>query len=260
MRPPDHILLGKFAQILRDRLPPNTAPAFIEGNDEQVLSALAVYRNNIRASLSRVLGDKFPVLKQLVGDDFFKVLAQAYFLEHPPTSPLVREYGAQLADFLERFEPIQAYPYIPDVVRLEELWLESYHAADENIMQPDEIIAGAGEDISQLRFVFHSSVRLLSSAYPIASIWRHHQAEAGAEKITITSEGEAVLIARPNRDVRIRVLTAPTYAALDKLSSGWSLEDAVMAVSTVSEDFQPQSFFQELFQLGIIAGLRHKKD
>ena len=260
MKRPDRSLLDQFADILRDELPPNRAPAVFEGSAAKTLAGLAVYRNNVRSSLSRVLGDKFPVLKQLVGADFFKFLAHSYFQTHPPNSPMLVHYGDQLAAFLEDFEPTQAYPYLPDVARLEALWLEAYHAADADIMTPDRILAEAGDDIAIVQFTMHPSVRLLSSAFPVAAIWQQHQTEAEPGSGALGDAGEAILISRPNKDVNIRVLSASTYRALDALQSGRTLEEAVMTASGADDTFDPQSFFQDLFQFEIIADVRHKKD
>lgn len=260
MNLPDRALLDQFANILRNERPPNSAPIVFDGSATKTLAGLAVYRNNVRSSLSRVLGDKFPVLKQLVGEDFFKFLAHSYFQTHPPNSPLLVHYGDRLAAFLEDFEPTEPYPYLPDIVRLETLWLEAYHAADASIMTPDQILAKAGDDIAALQFTLHPSMRLLSSKFPVGTIWQRHQVGADPESVTLSNAAEAILIARPNRDVSIRVLTPPTYIALDTLSSGRTLEDAVDAASNVDGGFHPPSFFQDLFQFEIIADIRHKKD
>ena len=66
----DKDLLDRFTGILRDKTPPTELPDIFEGEAEQVHAALAVYRNNVRSSLSRVLADTFPVLFELVGEPF----------------------------------------------------------------------------------------------------------------------------------------------------------------------------------------------
>mgnify|MGYP000267026151 CR=1 FL=1 len=44
----------------------------------------AVYRNNVAHSLSRALASRYPVIERLVGEDFFRPLAAAFFAEHQP--------------------------------------------------------------------------------------------------------------------------------------------------------------------------------
>ena len=90
----------------------------------------AVYRNNVVVSLVDALGAAYPGVKTMVGEAFFDALARAYVVQSPPDSPLMIFYGAGFADFLSAFPPVQQLPFLPDLARLERLWLTSYHAAD----------------------------------------------------------------------------------------------------------------------------------
>jgi len=255
MSSPDQDLLNAFTGILKDKASPTEAPGIFEGEPDKVLAALAVYRNNVRSSLSRVLGDTFPVLKQLVGEEFFKFLAHEYFHTHPPTSRMVVRYGDQLPAFLENFKPVDPYPYLPDVARLEILYLKAYHASDATLTRPDEIVAIAGDDIASLKFQLHPSIHFLNSSYAAASIWRAHQTATRAPMNTIKQNGEHILVARVHNDVSIRVLTRGEFAALQALSLGHTLETAVGQGAEADTTFDPQSFFQTLFQLEITAGV-----
>lgn len=256
MKLSDRDLFNQFADILKGKPSPAVAPDIFAGSDTQTLAGLAVYRNNIRSSLSRVLAEKYPVIQQLVGEDFFKFLAHEYYHTYPPTSPLVTRYGDALPVFLEGFEPVTAYPYLPDMARLEQYWLEAYHAPDATPMTPQDIIAAAGDDIAYLTFEFHPSVRLLASAYPVGSIWQTHQPDA--KSIDISGAGpENILIARPYNDVSNRVLTHAVFSALEALLTGHTLEDAVEQAANIDAAFDPQSFFQDLFQFEIITRCAH---
>lgn len=252
----DKDLLDRLTGILRDKTPPTELPDIFEGEDEQVHAALAVYRNNVRSSLSRVLADTFPVLFELVGEAFFKFLAHEYYQAHPPVSRMVLRYGDHLPGFLAGFEPAAAYPYLPDVARLESLYLEAYHAADADLMAPDQIIAAAGDDIEGLVLKLHPSVRFMASDYPAASIWQAHQSGSRKAMSQIAQTGEHALIARSHNHVTIRVLTHGSFIALKALSKGQALGKAVLAASEGDKSFNPQDFFQILFQLQIIADVQ----
>lgn len=252
----DKALLDEFTRLLRDQMPPEHVPAFFEGDDEKTKAALAIYRNNVRSSLSRVLGDTFPVLKELVGEAFFKFLAHEYYQAHPPTSRMVARYGDHLPRFLEGFAPVAGYPYLPDVARLEGLYLQAYHAADAPLMPPEEIVAVAGDDIEGLVFQLHPSVLFLRSNYPVAAIWQAHKHEPRKAMNDIAQTGEHVLIARSHNHVTIRVLTRGGFIALCALSTGHTLGEAVESASKAEKSFNPQDFFQLLFQLQIIADVQ----
>ena len=250
---PDKSLLDTFAGIIRDKTPPSDAPDMFEGEKAKTLAALAVYRNNVRSSLSRVLGDIFPVVQELVGDDFFKFLAHEYYQAHPPTSRMVVRYGDRLPAFLEGFAPVSNYPYLPDVARLELMYLTAYHAADAELMPPDEILAVAGEDIASLTVTFHPSVQFLASDLPSATICQAHK-DGTHEKLSGNLQGaEHALIARSHNHVTIRVLTRGDFIALRAMSLGQMMGEAVEAASEADDTFDPQTFFQLLFALKIIA-------
>ncbi len=253
----DRNFFNTFAQALSLEAPNSTPPIFSDissngaGKDND--AGFAVYRNNVRSSLSRALGDKFPVIKSLVGDVFFKHVAHEYFHHHPPVSPLIARYGDALPTFLQSFEPVQDYPYLADVARLEIAWLEAYHASDAAPMQTADVIAAAGDNFETLTTELHPSLRLLSSPYPVASIWRHHQSELSQEKLRL-SGSENVLVARPHRDVKVHSLTRSAYAALASLHHGAAIADALSAGSNADPEFNPQDFFAQLFDFNIITG------
>src|SRR5215469_2380529 len=82
---------------------------------------IAIYRNNVFASLTEVLRGTFPAICRLVDDRFFAYAAHEFIRRHPPQRPCLAEYGAEFADFLAGFPPCGELPYIADVARLE--WL-----------------------------------------------------------------------------------------------------------------------------------------
>ena len=228
-----------------------STPSVLAGDIKNNDIGFAVYRNNVRSSLSRALGEKFPALKSLVGDEFFRFLAHEFYHTHPPSSPLISEYGAAMPEFLEDFEASQDYPYLADIARLEIAWLEAYHAPDATPMQAAEVIAAADGEFENLAIRLHPSLRALSSPHPIASIWRRCQSETGQEKISLAGK-EYVLIARPQREVIVRCLSPGAYAAVVSLHQGAVMADALTAGANTEPRFNPQDFFRQLFQFNII--------
>src|SRR5262249_29130236 len=84
---------------------------------------IAVYRNNLFASLTDVLLNTFPVVCRLVDERFFPYAAHEFIRRHPPARPCFAEYGAQFPDFLAAFPPCRELSSLADVARLE--WLLS---------------------------------------------------------------------------------------------------------------------------------------
>lgn len=130
-----HVNAASFGRALLD--PQMATPDGLTGPDgETAPKRFNVYRNNVIVSLCEALGESFPAVKALLGEEYFRALAQAFVTAHPPVSPVLIWYGAGFADFLDAFPPLKAYPYLGDVARLEWSWLQAYHAADAAPLDP----------------------------------------------------------------------------------------------------------------------------
>ena len=76
-----------------------------------------VYRNNVVHSLSEALGVAYPVIQKLVGEEFFKAMANVFVRQFPPSSPMMFQFAPEFPIFLESFPPVAHLPYLPDVAR-----------------------------------------------------------------------------------------------------------------------------------------------
>jgi hypothetical protein len=193
----------------------------------------AVYRNNVAASLIEALAAGFPVVKRLVGEEFFNAMAHAYVLREPPFSPLLIHYGEAFPAFVEEFEAARPLPYLGDVARIEVARGRAYHAADADPL-PRQAFADLPKDrIAAYRVVLHPSVTILTSAYPALSIWEINQGEAA--RPVETWESEATLVARPFLEVETRRLPAGTKTFLVALQSGDTIGAALEAASAATD-------------------------
>lgn len=227
------------------------------GDDERrVAAGVAVYRNNVRSAFSRALGDEFPVVRKLVGEEFFKYLAHEYFHAEPPSSPLVTRYGDRLPQFLGSFEPVAHLPYLGDVARFENLWLAAYHAAEAATLTPADILPSLGDDVGAVRFSLHPSVQLFFSDFPAVTIWRHNRASENPPPLKLGSGGESVLIARPDREVIVTDVSEGTWQALVELQKGESVDLALEAGLAAEPNLQPTDVLQILFASDIIIAIQ----
>jgi hypothetical protein len=137
----------------------------------------AVHRNNVVHSLVGVLGDTFPVVRLLVGEAFFDAMARLFVVEHPPASPLMHRYGRCFADWLVRFEPAAALPYLPDMARLEWAQLAALHAADASPVDPQVLVAVLQDPdrLAATSLILHPSCAVVCSPHPVVTLWRAHQ-------------------------------------------------------------------------------------
>lgn len=131
----------------------------------------AVYRNNVTVGLAQALDQSFPVLRKLLGADFFAALARSFLRAHPPSSPVMMAYGDAMPDFLAAFEPVAHLPYLPDVARLEIAIRQSYHAADAAPLPLERFHDLTPGQLASARVTFAPALRLIRSAWPVHAIW-----------------------------------------------------------------------------------------
>lgn len=191
-----------------------TAPA-----PDELPRRFAVYRNNVRHSLTRALAARFPVVEALVGPRFFTAMAGVFMAEAPPESPVLQAWGQAFPGFLDRFPPVAHLRWLGDVARVEWARGQAVHAADAAPALPDLL---AVSDPERLRLRLHPSVVLCRSDHPAVSIWRAHQ--PGAARGPLPPGPEHALIGRqPDFTVVLVPVDAGTHAVLGTLARGGTL-------------------------------------
>jgi hypothetical protein len=180
-----------------------------------------VYRNNVLVSLTEALSNRYPVIKKLVGDEFFQATAREFVILHPPRSPVMLHYGTSFPDFLDSFPPAASVPYLGDVARLENARRLAYHARDEQPLDPSRLEQVAPDDFDRLAFRMHPSLCLLESEYAILSIWQANSRDMELGVAPDTSQ--SVMICRPHLDVEVRALPKGACAFLAALQQGQTL-------------------------------------
>lgn len=185
-----------------------------------------VYRNNVVMSLTEALQCSFPVIRKIVGEEFFDAMAAIHLRQHPPASPLLMYYGEAMPAFLASFGPAQNMGYLPDIARLELAMRQSYHAEDGQPVDPAQIAALPAEDLPDLRLQLTPATRLIRSPWPIFAIWAFNT-RPDAPKPQM--QADDVLILRPGFDPVPHLLPAGSGALLSALIEGQPLGQAMEA-------------------------------
>lgn len=217
-----------FAAALFDagRAPPAGLQAW---NGSDPARRFAVYRNNVVVSLTQALADTFPVVKQLVGDDFFDAMAGVYLREQPPSSPVLAHWGDGFADWLTGFAPAHALPYLPDMARLERARVAAWQAADARAL-PEPALRKRLADAATLplvRLVLHPSCRVLRSRFDVHALWAAHQQEGDWPAIDIDRACAMLVLRDADDEVLVIGLDEPAAAFVDALGTGASFAQAL---------------------------------
>jgi hypothetical protein len=244
-----------FANALRDRLAP--CPAGLRAwNGSDPAARLAVYRNNVWASLIDALADGFPVTRALVGADFFRAMAQCFIAAQLPRSALLAEYGADFPDFIAGFAPADSVPYLADVARLEWLRVRAYHAADVDPVAPDrlQLALSQPDTLGQWGLRLHPSLSVLTSDYAVVALWAAHQGvgELGAVD---PSQAETALVLRAGLEVEVIRLAAGAADFIRQVLAGARLGAAVEQAMARAADFDFSEMLALLLRNGAITDL-----
>jgi hypothetical protein len=125
---------------------------------------------------------------------------------------------------------------LPDVARLENAWVDAYHAEDASVATVGELGSLSPDCLPGTRIAFHPAARLLRFATPAATVWASAQVSNGSVAPT-EGPGEDALITRPDCDVRVRVLPPGGYDFALKMREGATLIEALTALDDPAFDF-----------------------
>lgn len=204
-----------------------------------------VYRNNVAVSLTEALEKAFPVLCKLVGDTFFRAMAGVYLRAHPPSSPILAHYGAEMPTFLARFPPVAHMPYLGDIARIEQAVRRAYHAADAAPFTAEDLSQLSPDAFGDTVFQLSPAATLLRSPFPVGTIWQNNQPDAQSKPAKVP---EDVLISRPGFDPMVDVLPTGAYAFFTALDGTAPLSTALEAA--------PEGFdFAQTLQVALARGL-----
>ena len=216
--PADTLVAGQqaFATALLDTVA--ALPLFA---GEAVLERFALYRGNLSATWRRTLGQAYPVVLALVGEDFFGGLARAYGRQYPSDSADLNQFGARFADFLAAFPPVAAFPYLPDMARLEWALHLAHYAPDAQALAPESLAAWHPAQLEARRFTLHPACALLASNWQVAALWRAHQEGEGQGMFPHEMQvASRALVCRPRWKAQVLLVDAAAHAALLALQQG----------------------------------------
>lgn len=211
-------MLDRFADALCQPGGPPPSGLMASGGAE-LEARFNVYRNNVFSSLIEALRSSYPIVAQLVGEAFFTAMAREFIIAHPPTSPVLLEFGGEFPGFLEAFEPVDELAFLPDTARLESAWLKAYHAADARVLTGADFADILPEQIADLRLKIHPAFHALSSPWPVGQIWAAHQNDAAPEQIDLSARSCALCITRPGFEVLITPLKTGIGVFSDALAA-----------------------------------------
>jgi hypothetical protein len=195
-----------------------------DGTDS--IEQVKIYKSAILGTLTRALGNIYPVAQRLVGEEFFAGMARKYALKVPSRSPDLAHYGDEFARFIGDFEPADSVPYLADVATLEWSWHRAFNAADQAALDTARLAEVAESKTGEIRFRLPESASLIRSDFPIQKIWQVNQPEwQHGQTVNLDEGGCRLIVWRQQYDMRIDELNESEWRLLDGVANGIRLEE-----------------------------------
>ncbi|HSD39239.1 MAG TPA: DNA-binding domain-containing protein [Rhodocyclaceae bacterium] len=241
-----------FAAAVRSSAQQQSTLVLLDGDAARNAALLAVYRGNAVANAGKALGLSYPVVEKIVGEEFFSGLCRAFWTVSPSHSGDLNEYGSGFADFLASFPHVAELPYLPDVACVEWLVRRALQAADHVAVDIARLAEIAPAAISSLRFDLQPGLAVLSSAWPVASIWQQHQTGYTDEIDINLDTAECIAVHRRGWRVDVLRLSEGEGAFWQAALQGSPLETMLEAAFACDESFEVQAALQTGFALEFV--------
>lgn len=213
-----------------------------------------VHRNNVAVSLIEVLHSVYPATYRLVGKDYFRAAARAYLQAHPPGSPVISCYGDRFGEFLQTLPSFPKYPYLADVARLEWARMRSLQARDEEVLPIERLVGVSGALIENITLKLHPSVSLITSRWPVVSLWSAMSTSKPGGNVDMKAP-ESALVVRPYLEVHVYTLLPGGHLFMSALGDGVSLGAAARQALNSVAAFDLAGQLQQMFGAGAVAGV-----
>lgn len=247
-----------------------TLTRYTSGNRRAAV--LSVYRNGfIRASVA-ALESNFPSVRKLWGDEYFAQLASAYINASPPVDATLIGYGFSkppteteseappgFVEFLQQQnagELTERYPYIPDVCRLDQAWLQALNERTDGVLTVNEVQAliAEGRDLSELPIGLVDSAQIVPLAFDLFELWGQLRFGelADDQKIELAALDNSVIFWQRESQVQAKPLSAAEAVFIQDFKQHADFEMATQQALNLDATFDISTFFAELLNAHLL--------
>jgi len=214
---------------------------------------LSLYRGNLTVTWDKALSNAYPVIRQLVGEEFFSALTRAYGMAHPSDNPDLNQFGATFGAFLAGFRHVADFPYLPDMARLEWTSHRTHYAAGSPALDAAELASLAPDEFETARFALHPAATLFASDWAVVPLWQAHQGGSGVAFPDELAVASRAVVVRPRWKTDVVALSAAAHGALELLSQRAPMGAALDAAFALDDDFDITLHLKQWIDLGLLA-------
>ena len=215
--------------------------------------ACGVSANHNDATAIHVLATRFPIIRRMVGEQSFRVMAQRFIMCEPPRFPIALSYSESFPSFLRSQTHLTSMQYVSDIAELEVARYKAQHAADARPIDAKRSLAWQAEHADSVCVVLHPSVHLVASRFPIVTICQNNRNINGNFAFQ-RWQPEAALVTRPFREVEIRLLPPGGHTFIGALARGQTVARAARTAMDATSEFDPGKSLTILAEANAVIG------
>lgn len=255
------VRLADLQDLFQDRL--LTGRRDIEGHLTSAGPFLKVYDHAYVARLLEVMGEDFPAVHTLLGDDEFADAAAAYVRGHPSTERSVRWLGHGFADWLRRTAPWSDLPMLADMAAFEWGLGLAFDAPDAVPLGVEALAAVPPEAWPILKFDFHLALNTFDLSYQVAAfqqaVAREEDPEAAPERFAEGPQTWAAWRDLETLIVHYRPLAADEATGLSRMRAGDDFQCLCETLAALGDDedaaLRAAGYLRGWVEAGWITGL-----
>ncbi|WP_175924232.1 DNA-binding domain-containing protein [Burkholderia latens] len=233
--------------------------ASLAGDLAKNRSRIARYRANLRRTWHRALVSAYPVVRSLLGDEFFLTLAREYGTADPSQSSDLNRFGARLAELLEAWPPTATVRYLADVARLEWAVHRAHFAADTVEQPPEKWMNVPVDALENCSVQMHPAVHLLHTSTRAADRWFAFRSYGEKPVLCDADWPQWMVITRPRWIPEVVAISEEAFMMLRELRDGATIGEARRAVLSSDGNFELEGNWQQWIEDGIIVAAKFGK-
>lgn len=202
--------------------PPRTAGNLAEHDDD-------------RDSLA-IMAARFPVVRRLVGEDSFELMARRFVRRLPPGALGRHDHGGAFARFIRSQGAATSFEYVADIAELENACNRARDCGEARPLGARAFASLPVARLNDVRVELHPSFSLVPSRFPIVSVWLSNRRGDRGGMIE-RWRAEDALVVRPFRKVVVWRLPVGGHAFFGALAQGQSVAAAARAAMAGTAQF-----------------------
>jgi hypothetical protein len=230
--------------------------ASVVGDSIPAAARLRVYRHHVFHSLGSALAATFPTVQALVGEAFFREMARSFVACTLPTQPVLSEYGADLAGFIEGYAPAAGLAYLSDVARLDWALNVAFHSPLAPRLAVADLAAIPTELLPAKSVTLAPGAAILRSVFPLDRIWEAAQPGAPSDTVDLAVSDVRLLVLRRPDDAGFVGLSPGEAGFLEALAAGRTLEEAAAMALAADPVFDLSPAFGRMLSLQAFAAVQ----